>query len=330
MSFFRALLATTLLMGLLVSACASAATDMPIPVSGGSMEPQFADFDPANFSDSANIDNAWMPMRPGAKWVYEGKALDDEGNPVERRIEFTVTDLTKVIAGVRTVVAWIEDFDDGEVIEKEIAFYAQDNDGNVWYLGEHPEEIDNGKFVAAPTWIVGIAEARAGVKMWAEPKLGGPVVYQGWGPAVEWSDYGRVDQVGQETCVPLDCYTDVLVNAESSLGEEGAYQLKYYARGVGEIRVGWKGEDTAQEELELVELGVLTPAELEAVRAEAIELEQHAYEISDVYKQTSPSEYPSGTPVLQVGSVKPATPAMQALEIIVYTSRLRPGGEHTD
>ena len=97
--------------------------------------------------------------------------------------------------------------------------------------------------------------------------------------------------MGQETCVPVDCYTDVLVIAESSLGEVDAYQLKYYARGVGEVRVGWKGADAAKEELELIELVQLSPEELAEVRAEALALEEHAYEISkDVYSQTSPME----------------------------------------
>src|SRR4030067_3784774 len=133
------------------------------------------------------------------------------------------------------------------MIEKEIAFYAQDNDGNVWYLGEHPEEYEDGKFVAAPTWIAGLAEARAGIKMMAEPQPGMPSYFQGWGPAVGWTDYAQVEQMGQETCVPVDCYKDVLVIAETSLGETGAFQVKYYARGGGGGRVGWRGGDGSQE-----------------------------------------------------------------------------------
>ena len=279
-----------LLLIILVSACGAKATPQAT-ADNQALEPEFKDFDPDNFDNPTNINNEWMPMQPGTKWVYEGTALDDEGNSLARRIEFTVTNLTKEIAGVRTVVAWIVDYNDDEVVEKEIAFYAQDNDGNIWYLGEHPEEYENGEFVKAPTWITGIEDARAGVKMWAEPKVGGPVVYQGWGPAVEWSDYGQVDQMGQETCVPVDCYEDVLVNAESSLGEEGAFQLKYYARGVGEVRVGWKGADESKEELELVEYMQLSSEELTQVRGEVLELEKHAYEVSkDIYSQTSPME----------------------------------------
>ena len=270
------------------SACAPKSETASIDESA---EPQFADFQPDNFGNSTLIDNEWMPMRPGTKWVYEGTAVDEDGKSVSRRIEFIVSDLTKEIAGVRTVVGWIVDYTDGELVEKEIAFYAQDNDGNVWYLGEFPEDYKNGEFVEAPSWITGIEDARPGIKMMAEPKLGAPYVYQGWGPAVEWSDFGHVDQMGQKTCVPVDCYEDVLVNEESSLGETGAFQLKYYARGVGEVRVGWTGADETKEELELIEHVQLSPEELVQVREDVLAVEKHAYEISkDVYSQTLPME----------------------------------------
>ena len=250
---------------------------------------EFKDFDPANFDKSTEIINPWMPMEPGTMWAYEGTAVDDEGNNFARRIEFTITDLTKEINGVQTVVAWIVDYNNEDVIEKEIAFYAQDNDGNVWYLGEHPEEFADGKFVAAPTWIAGIEEARAGIKMMAEPKVGTAKYFQGWGPAVEWSDYGDIQKMGQETCVPVDCYKDVMVIAESSLGEVGAAQFKYYVAGVGEVRVNWGGQDATQEALELVEHEQLGPEALAAVRAEALALEKHAYEVSaKVYGKTAP------------------------------------------
>jgi hypothetical protein len=252
---------------------------------------EFKDFDPGNFDKSTEITNPWMPMHPGTLWTYEGTAVDEEGNSFARRIEFTVTDLTKEIAGVRTVVAWIVDYNNGEVIEKEIAFYAQDNDGNVWYFGEHPEEFKDGKFVDAPTWIAGIEEAKAGIKMMAEPQVGTAKYFQGWGPAVEWSDYGNIQKMGQETCVPLDCYEDVLVIAESSLKEVGAAQFKYYVSGVGEIRVNWGGQDATQEALTLVEHTQLSPEVLAEIRAEALALEKHAYEVSpEVYGKTAPME----------------------------------------
>ena len=254
-------------------------------------EPEHIEFDAANFgSDSTNIDNEWLVYQPGSRWVFEG-FVTEGGEEIPHRLEFTVTDLTKEILGVRTVVAWIVDYSDGEIVEKEIAFYAQDNDGVVWYFGEHPEEYEDGEFVEAPTWIAGLEEAKPGVKMWADPTTDIPSYFQGFGPAVEWADYAKVDQTGQETCVPVDCYEDVIVIAESSLDEEGIFQLKYYARGFGEVRVGWRGEAATPEELELVEYTQLDEAALAAIHTEALALEAHAYEISpEVYALTTPSE----------------------------------------
>jgi len=271
-------------------------TDTPLPAAQAD-EPQFPNFDLANFENSAIIDNEWLPMKPGTKWAYEGTALDDQGNNVDRRIEFTVTDLTKEIEGVRTLVLWIEDFNNGEGTEKELSFYAQDKQGNIWYFGEHPEDFEDGAFVEAKTWIAGLADAKPGIVLSGEPKLGMPNLYQGWGPEVGWSDFGRVEKMGLDICVPVSCYKDVLENAETSLSEVGAFQLKYYVRGVGEIKVGWSGNDETHEELQLVEFKQLSPEEMDALRTQAVDLEKHAYEVSDVYKQTTPAEYADGTPV---------------------------------
>jgi hypothetical protein len=83
----------------------------------------------------------------------------------------------------------------------------------------------------------------------------------------------------------------VLVVEEFTKEEPNAFQLKYYARDVGHVRVGWKGEDAQQEELELVELVQLSPEALAEIRELALELEAHAYEISeDVYGHTPPAE----------------------------------------
>jgi hypothetical protein len=81
-----------------------------------------------------------------------------------------------------------------------------------------------------------------------------------------------------------------MVIAESSLDELGAFQLKYYAPGVGNVRVGWRGADATQEELELVDHVQLDPEAMAQVRTAALELEQHAYEVSpNVYAHTSPA-----------------------------------------
>jgi len=281
------------------SACSSAppasvpATAAPIPTAATpieTVEKQFEDLNPSNFARPTAINNAWFPLKPGTQFVYEGYTVED-GQAVHHRLVFAVTDLTKVIGGVRTVVAWIVDYSNDQLVEKEISFYAQDNDGTIWYLGEHPEAYQDGQFVEAPTWIHGLEDARAGITMKAKPQLRMPSYSAGWGPAVNFTDRAQVSQMGQRTSVPFCNYENVLVIAESGQGELNAFQLKYYARGVGKVRVGWRGADAAHETLELVDRVELSPEALAQIRAAALELEKHAYEISkDVYGKTQPIE----------------------------------------
>ncbi len=264
-----------------------AATPEPTP-SIDLLVPMLADFDHARFSHPVTIDNEWLPLLPGRRWIFDG-VLIEEGERTPHRITVTVTDLTKVIDSVPTAVVWIEDINEGEIVEKEIAFYAQDDEGTVWFFGEHPEELEDGEVVDAPTWIAGLADAKPGVMMFADPEAHPGTYFEGLGPGVGWSDFSRLDAAGISDCVLTGCYADVDRFAESSLGEEGIFQIKSYARGIGEIRVGWRGESDSVEELELKSTAVLRGAALAKFDDMALALESHAYQISrDVYGKTEP------------------------------------------
>jgi len=256
-------------------------------------ETKLEDFNSKNFDGrSTSVDNAWFPLKPGTRFVYEGSTVEDDGKAVPRRVVFTVTDLTKVIDGVRAVVVWDVDYKAGKLSETELAFFAQDNDGNVWHLGQYPEEWEKGKFAKAPAWLHGREDARAGIAMKVKPQRGTPSYSQGWGPKVNWTDRAVVDQVGQKTCVRKGCYEDVLVIAETSREEPDAEHLKYYARGVGNIRVGWRGKgEKTKETLELVEVVQLDPKALAEASAKALDLEKRAYMLSKkVYGGTPPAD----------------------------------------
>ena len=250
------------------------------------------DFDPKNFGHSTRIDNVWMPMKPGTRYVYAGKTTDDSGKSVPHRFVITVTDLTKMINGVRTVVSWDVDYQSGSMVEAELAFFAQDDDGNVWRIGEYPEEFENGKYVESKPWLYGLEGAKAGIEMKAKPRVGTPSYSQGFAPATGFADRGQVYRMGQKTCVPMGCYDNVLVISETNAEELGSLQFKYWARGVGNVRVGWKGDvEKTKESLELVDLLHLGREALAEVRTQALKLEASAYEKSkNVYAHTSPAE----------------------------------------
>ena len=263
--------------------------------SPGSAELTSADqYTPSRFDEtSTTIDNRWFPMAPGTQLVYEGKSGLAGEERLDHRVVFTVTDLTKVIDGVRTVMLWEEDYTEGELVETELAFFAQDTGGNVWHFGQYPEEYEDGTFVKAPAWIAGVEGARTGITMKTEPKLEAPDYEQGFAPKpINWIDRARVLEMGVRTCVPVDCYTNVLVTEEFELDKPGAAQLKFYAEGVGTVRVGWSGRNEDEHEvLVLTEANVLTAEQLSRVRREVLVIEERAYEISpDVYGTTPPSE----------------------------------------
>jgi hypothetical protein len=288
--------AATLLLVLLGSACGS---DEPRQAVGGtSVTTRVAtekDFDRARFSEPTTIDNPWFPLKPGTQFVYEGSAIADDRR-IHRRVVFTVTDLTKVVNGVRALVGWDRDYNDGQLVEPELVFFVQDDDGNVWTLGQYPEEYEDGELVGTPAWIAGVEGARAGIVMRAEPSTGTSDYSQGWGPKVEYADRAKVHEMVQETCVAFGCYQNVLVTDEWDAADPAARQRKYYARGVGNIRVGWAGQDEEQEVLSLVNLAQLSPQAMAEVRTEALQLEQRAYKRStNVYGRTPPAEQPPGT-----------------------------------
>lgn len=248
------------------------------------------DFDPGNFSRSTNVDNPWLPMEPGTQLTFTGFSTEGKER-FTHRVVFTVTDLTKTIAGVRTVVLWDRDFNAGQLVEAELAFFAQDDDGHVWQLGEYPEEYEEGKVVAHPAWIHGVKGARAGLTMRAAPSTGTASYSLGWGPAVGFNDRARILKLGQRTCVPVGCFAGVLVVDEYNPDEPGKHQLKYYARGVGNVRVGWAGAKEDQKEtLVLTKVVRLGAGPMAAARAQALKLEKNAYRISKrVYGATARS-----------------------------------------
>jgi hypothetical protein len=250
------------------------------------------DYSPDRFADSADVNHRWYPLQPGTRLDYRGSSLED-GERLFHGVTIIVTDLVKEIDGVPNVVVWERDYTDAELVETELALFAQDKDGHIWHMGEYPEEWEEGEFAKAPAWVHGIAGATAGITIPASPETGTPAFAQGFAPKpINWEDHGKVYRTDQKTCVPADCYSDVVVIEEFEPSIEDAFQDKYYAPGTGVVRVGWRGQnDDSKEVLELVDFRRLSPAEMDDVRSDALALEERAYRISkDVWGQTPRAE----------------------------------------
>jgi hypothetical protein len=278
----------------------AAPTDTPTPTTAPTPEPTPGEdaivaIDLTKFSDPTTIDNAYFPLMPWQRRTFTGAATID-GERLSRKVVLTVTDLTKEISGVKSVVGYEVDYTDGVLGEAEIVLWAQDDDGVVWRMGEYPEVIEDGELVETPVWIHGLDEALAGIAMQADPQVGTPSYAQGWGPKVGWNDRGRVFEVGSKTCVRAGCYEDVIIIDEFNPDEPDAHQLKYFAKGVGGVRVGWAGTlEEEREVLELIKLETLSVAAQGRVREQVLAQDARGYKISpNVYGKTPPIVAPAG------------------------------------
>lgn len=182
-------------------------------------------FDPSNFV--AVVDNPYFPLTPGTRYRYTAETAEG----VET-IEVEVTRDTKTILGVTTTVVRDRVFLEGSLIEDTFDWYAQDKQGNVWYMGEDSKEYENGVVVSsAGSWEAGKGGAMAGINMLANPKIGDQY-HQEFAPGVA-EDQAKVLGLNELVAVPVATYPGCVLTAEWTPFEPGKRGFKYYARGIG-------------------------------------------------------------------------------------------------
>lgn len=183
--------------------------------------------DPADFSGT--VDNPYFLLEPGTTYVYES----EDGTT---RIEVVVTSETKVIQGVTCVVVRDTVTEDGALVEDTFDWYAEDNEGNVWYFGEDTKEYEDGEVVStAGSWQAGMSGAVPGIIMEADPKVGDR--YQQEYLKGEAEDMAEVLAVDESVSVPFGSFTDVLKTKEWTPLEPAVEEEKLYAPGVGLVKV---------------------------------------------------------------------------------------------
>jgi hypothetical protein len=206
---------------------ASASTSPPpgqlAPIHG----PYAPKIDPANFV--AAIDNKYLPYKPGTRIHFAGvrgktRQTDDQ----------VVLHRTTRILGVRSRVVRDTVSEHGRAVERTDDWYAQDKQGNVWYMGEDSFELKNGHFVkASDSWRSGVNGAQPGIIMPADPRPG-DAYRQEYYPPGKALDEARVLRLSGSLTVPYGSFKHVLITSERSPAEPQT-EHKYYAPGVGEI-----------------------------------------------------------------------------------------------
>ena len=226
-------------LGLVVVACGTSSSPVIDPGDGGNYS---VDLDPGGVVTV--IDNPMLPFAVGSRWVYESVAVSE----VER-FEVVVLGETRVVMGIPATVVRDTVTIDGELVEDTYDWYAQDDAGNVWYLGEETKEYVADEVVStAGSWEAGVDGALPGILMKADPEVGDAYrqeFYRG-----EAEDLAEVARVGVSEAVPFGSYDDLTVIKEWSPLLASVVEEKYYAAGVGLIlEVAVQGGD---ERIELI------------------------------------------------------------------------------
>ncbi len=192
------------------------------------------------------IDNPYFPLTPGTTFVYEG---EDEDETI--RDEVFVTNETRTVMGVNTIVVRDRVFEDGELVEETFDWYAQDKNGNVWYFGEDSRDYEDGEVVStAGSWEAGVDGAQPGIIMKGSPQVGD--TYRQEYYAGEAEDMAEVLSLNESVTIAYGSFENCLKTKEWTPLEPGIEENKYYAAGTGPImEIAVKG---GSERLELVEI----------------------------------------------------------------------------
>jgi hypothetical protein len=258
---------------------ATSSTPSPTPSSKPSSTPvkkvnaNYKKFDPKDFGDPIGGQNSWYPLAPGTQTLRDG-SINRGSRKLHHQLRVTVTDVTKVVNGVKTVAVLDQDIDAGQIGEASLDYLAQDKFGNVWYLGSYTEIYEGGRFVnAVDAWLAPKRGARPGVWMMADPKEGMKYVEA---HNSRETIRAEVSKVGEKKCVDYDCFKSLVIL------EDGT-EFKYFGPGVGHIATEPNYSGGEQEKEELVNVVKLTRKGLAEFSAEALKLDKHARKESKVF-----------------------------------------------
>jgi hypothetical protein len=200
---------------------------------------------PADFV--AAVTNPFFPLTPGTTQNYRGETADG----IETIITVVLTD-TKVILGITATIVHDQVFLDGELIEDTFDWYAQQNNGDVWYLGEDSKEIENGRVVStAGSWEAGVDGAKPGIIMWGDPAAHLNEQYRQEYYEEVAEDVATVIALNESADVPHGSFTGCIKTEDRNPLEQGAVEHKVYCSGIG---LTLEGPVDGSERVELTEI----------------------------------------------------------------------------
>jgi hypothetical protein len=192
------------------------------------------------FSHPRDITNPYLPLASLKQDILEGKEGAKELR-IERTIKPEIRKTFKVgKQKIDVLVMEDREFESGKLAEITLDYFAQADDGAVYYLGEDVDEYKDGKVVGhSGAWLYGVQTKVPGLLMPANPKLGDRFRSEDV-PKITTED-NEVLSLSDTVTVPAGTYPDCLKLKE--MLSDGGVEHKYYAKGVGCVREAPEGGD---------------------------------------------------------------------------------------
>lgn len=190
-------------------------------------------FEKAKFSKPTTITNPYYGPADGKKYTY---VEFEVGKAPNKKIVIQRRTVTKKIYGIDCIIHQDVVSENGIVIEDTDDWLAQDDDGNLWYMGEFVNNFDSlGKFEDNDgSWEADVEEAEPGYWMPAKPTVGLKYHQEFWQNEAE--DEAEVVEVGRTVNIPMGTFKDCIVTKDFTRIEPQFYELKFYAPGIGFIK----------------------------------------------------------------------------------------------
>jgi len=175
------------------------------------------------------INNPYFPLPVGRTLIYRG--VKDGKTQVDR---VHVTAHTRVLEGITATAVTDVSTHNGHVLEKTTDWYAQDKQGNVWYLGERTAEfLPGGKIDRSGSWLAGVHDGEPGIVMLAHPQV--PDAYRQEYLKGSAEDTAWIVMRGGSFKTQLGTLRHTLTSLEFSRLEPGVIDQKIYAPGIGSV-----------------------------------------------------------------------------------------------
>ena len=175
------------------------------------------------------VTNPYFPLLPGTTYKYAGKTKDGQ-----ETVTVEVLSRPRRVNGVTATAVRDRVYLGGQLVEETEDWYAQDADGNVWYLGEDSKKMKAGRVVGTEgSWEWAVKGALPGIVMWSDPTTHVGEKYRQEFLKGEAEDFATVVTINQGVKVLSGEFTGCITTEDGSFVEPNVLETKTYCPKVG-------------------------------------------------------------------------------------------------